>query len=138
MKKSIMVVLLIGAFMVSACATVPKTSLSPNDAPILKGQWEGGRDMIWGKYRSYDYTVMEIYNDTIPLKGKVNIAFMEGKDPRVYTFENGIIDPQGNLSVQLEENIKFILSFYREEKKLKLDGYYYHRSNEGRLTLYKK
>ena len=122
-----------------ACATVPKTALSPMDLSVLKGKWEGERDMVWGRYRSYDHTVLEIYNDSIPLRGRIDIAFMEGTDPRVYFFEDGVIDPNGNLSVHLEKDVNsFLLSLYREKNGLKLDGYYRHRSNEGRLTLYKK
>ena len=125
-------------FILAACATVPKTPIAPNEVSILKGTWEGARDMIWGRYRSYDHVLLEIYNDTVPLRGKINIAFMEGTDPRVYTFENGVITPDGSLSVQLEKDVSsFILSLYREEKRLKLDGYYRHRSYEGRLTLYR-
>ncbi len=130
--------LFIGAFLLSACASVPKTIISSNDVSVLKGQWEGARDMIWGRYRSLDHTVLEIYNDSIPLKGKISIAFMDGTDPREYSFENGIIDPQGNLFVQLQKDVKFVLSLYREENKIKMDGYYTHRGNEGRLTLYKR
>jgi hypothetical protein len=136
MKKFMLV--LLGLFILTNCATVPKSPLSSNDLPSLKGIWEGGRDMIWGRYRSTDHTIMEVYNDTVPLKGKVEIAFMEGRDTRVYDFENGTIDPQGNLVVQLREDIRFILSFYKEEKRMKLDGDYYHGSVRGRLTLYKK
>ncbi len=130
--------LFIGAFILTACASAPKTLLSSNEVSVLKGQWEGARDMIWGRYRSFDHTVLEIYNDSIPLQGKISIAFMDGTDPREYRFENGIIDPQGNLFVQLQNDIKFVLSFYREENKIKMDGYYTHRGNEGRLTLYKR
>ncbi len=130
--------LFVGAILLSACASVPKTVMSPNDVSMLKGQWEGQRDMIWGRYRSFDHTVLEIYNDSIPLKGKISIAFMDGTDPREYSFENGVIDPQGNLSVQLEKDVKFVLSLYREENRSKMDGNYTHRGNEGRLTLYKK
>ena len=139
MKRKSFIALIISFMLLSACATVPKTSLSPMDVSVLKGKWEGERDMIWGRYRSYDHTVLEIYNDSVPLRGRINIAFMEGTDPRVYSFENGVIDPNGNLSVQLEKDVNsFLLSLYREKKGLKLDGYYRHRSNEGRLTLYKK
>jgi len=130
--------LFIGAFLLSACASVPKTIISSSDVSVLKGQWEGARDMIWGRYRSFDHTVLEIYNDSIPLKGKISIAFMDGTDPREYSFENGIIDAQGNLFVQLQMDVRFILSLYREENKIKMDGYYTHRGNEGRLTLYKR
>ncbi len=137
MKKTF-TILFLAALILGACATVPRTALSPDHVSDLTGRWEGARDMLWGKYRSYDYTVLEIDNNTIPLRGTIKISFMQEADPRVYTFENGIIDGQGNLMVQLQQDIKFILSLYREEKSLKLDGNYLHRGHEGRLTLYKK
>lgn len=136
--KNILMVTLFGVLLLVGCATVPKTPITQNDLTFLKGTWEGGRDMIWGRYRSLDHTIMEVYNDMVPLKGKVTIAFMEGSDTRVYPFENGWIDAQGNLVVQLAPEIKFTLSLYREEQKLKLGGNYIHRGNEGRLTLRKK
>jgi hypothetical protein len=139
LRRKTFCALIISIMIVCACATIPKTPLSPMDVSVLKGKWEGERDMIWGRYRSYDHTILEIYNDSIPLRGRIDIAFMEGTDPRVYIFKNGVIDPNGNLSVQLEKEVSsFLLSLYREKRGLKLDGYYRHRSNEGRLTLYKK
>lgn len=138
MKRRVMTFLWIGAFIVSACATVAKTPISPGDLSLFKGRWEGTRVMNWGKYTSYDFTVMEVYNDTLPLKGELDIAFMEGKDPRTYPFDSGMIDPEGNLVIQLTADIKFTLSLYKGEKTIKLDGNYIHRGNEGRLTLVKK
>ncbi len=139
MARKNIAVLIVTAFILASCATVPKIPLSPTDLSFLKGKWEGQRDMVWGRYRSYDPTVLEIYNDSVPLRGRIDIAFMEGSDPRVYMFENGTIDPNGNLSVQLEKDVNsFMLSLYREKEGLKLDGNYRHRSNEGRLTLHKK
>ncbi len=137
-RLSVTAFLLTLFLLIGGCATAPRSPISSNDLPLLKGTWEGARDMIWGRYRSYDHTVLEIQNDSVPLRGTIRIAFMEGTDPRVYTFENGTVTPDGSLSVQLEKDVSsFLLSLYREEKKLKLDGYYRHRSNEGRLTLYR-
>ncbi len=138
MKKTLLALLVLGALVLGACATIPRSPLSDNDLAVLKGRWEGARDMIWGRWRSHDHTVLEIYNQAVPLRGKIRIAFMEGSDPRVYAFEDGAITPEGDLSVQVEKGVSsFLLSLYREEKRLKLDGYYRQRSNEGRLTLYK-
>lgn len=125
-------------FLLAACATVPRTPLNPGDLSILKGTWEGSRDILWGKYRSYDATVLEIYNDQAPLRGTVRIAFMEGKYPVRYSFENGGTDSQGNLSIPLREDIRINLTLYREGNKMKLDGKYLHGGNEGTLTLYKR
>jgi hypothetical protein len=104
----------------------------------LKGKWEGVRDMTWGKYRSYDPTIMEIYNDTIPLKGEVSFLFMDEAKPRAYSFEDGTIDPEGNFRAQLKEDTKIILSLHKGQNKLRLDGDYLYGNYRGRLTLDKK
>ena len=129
---------LAGLIILSACATVPISPISPGDVPSFKGTWEGAREMIWGRFKSYDPAIMEVLNDSIPVKGKLTILFMEGNDTRVFQFDNGTIDPQGNLVLPLSEDTKAVLSFHKGEKKMKLDGYYYYGNYIGRLTLDKK
>ena len=94
--------------------------------------------MIWGRFKSYDPAIMEVLNDSVPLKGKLTVLFMEGTDTRVFPFDNGTIDSQGNLVLPLKEDTKAVLSFHKGEKKMKLDGYYYYGNYIGRLTLDKK
>lgn len=126
-------------FISGACATAPqRVTMTPNDVSLLKGNWEGSRDITFDKARHIDFTEMEIFNDSVPLKGKIAVAFLAGSDTRRYSFENGIIDPEGNVSIQLTEINKISLSLYKEGKRIILDGYYWHRDNRGRLTLYKK
>ena len=132
------VLLLAGLLTLSACATVPISPLSPGDVPSLKGTWEGSREMNWGRYKSYDPAMMEVFNDSIPLKGKLTILFMEGSDTRVFQFDNGTIDPQGNLVLPLKDDTKAVLSFHKGENKMRLDGLYYYVNYIGRLTLDKK
>jgi len=137
MGKKILVFSISFLLAVNACATVPRTSLSADRLSVLQGRWEGKRDITQAGYRSSDYAVLDIYNDTVPLRGQISIAFMEGTDTRVYPFENGGIDPQGNFSAELQPGIRFLVSLY-EGKEIKLDGSYFLRGNEGRLTLFKK
>ncbi len=126
-------------FISGACATSPqRVTMIPNDLSSLKGNWQGSRDITLDRARLIDFTEMEIFNDSVPLKGKIVIAFLEGTDTRRYSFENGIIDPEGNLFIQLTEINKINLSLYKQEKSIILDGYYWHRGNQGRLTLHKK
>jgi hypothetical protein len=122
----------------SGCATIPVSPISSGDVPSFKGTWEGVREMMWGKWRSYDPAIMEVYNDSIPLKGKLTVLFMEGTDTRVFQFDNGTIDPKGNLVLPLKEDTRAVLSFHKGENKMKLDGYYYYGNYIGRLTLDKK
>ena len=127
------------AFLIGACATVSqKAIISPSDLSLLKGKWEGSRDISLAHARTIDSAEMEIFNDSIPLKGRVVVYFLAGSDPRRHSFENGVIDADGNLSIQLTEINKVNLSLYREGEKIKLDGHYWHRDNVGRLLLYKK
>ncbi len=132
------VVLLLAMGLLASCATVPKTPLALNDAASLTGTWEGVREMIWGRYRSFDPAVLEIQNSTVPLKGVLTISMVEGRYPISYPFENGVIDPSGNLLLQLRPDVKVILSHYNEGGKLKLTGYYEYVNNVGTLTVYKK
>jgi hypothetical protein len=105
---------------------------------LLQGEWEGARDIYWGLIQTFDYTLMEIFNDTLPLKGKVSISFLGEKDLRVYSFENGTIDANGNLVADSGPDMKINLALYREKGKMKLYGSYFHGQKEGTLTLYKK
>ena len=126
-------------FLIGGCALMPqKATMIPTDLSLLKGTWQGSRDITFDRKRHIDFTEMEIFNDSIPLKGKISIAFLEGTDTRRHSFENGVIDAGGSLSIQLTEINKITLSMYREGEKIKLDGHYTHRDNQGRLTLYKK
>jgi hypothetical protein len=142
MREAVMrkygMILIAGLFILSACATIPISPISPGDVPSFKGTWEGTREMNWGRYKSYDPAIMEVHNDSIPLKGKLTVLFMEGTDIRVFQFDNGTIDPQGNLLLPLKEGTRAVLSFHRGESKMKLDGYYYYGGHMGRLTLDKK
>ena len=130
--------LLAGFLILGACAPLPRAALTPGDLPSFKGQWEGAREINWGRYRSYDPAFMEVFNDSIPLKGKLTVLFMEGTDTRVFQFDNGTIDPEGNLVLPLKEDTRAVLSFHRGDGKMKLDGYYYYGNYIGRLTLDKK
>jgi hypothetical protein len=130
--------LLAGFIILSACATIPISPISPGDVSSFKGTWEGTREMIWGRFKSYDPAIMEVSNDAIPLKGRLTILFMEGTDTRVFQFDNGTIDSQGNLVLPLKEDTQTVLSFHKGENKMRLDGYYYYGNYKGRLTLDKK
>ena len=136
--KKIFYLLVIGMFFGAACATVPKIRIQTNELGFLKGEWEGARNIYWGLIQTYDYTHMEIFNDTLPLRGRVKIVFLDEQTPRVYSFENGTIDANGNLVAGSGQEMKINLALYREKGKMKLYGSYSHGQKEGTLTLYKK
>jgi len=135
--KKLWLFLGISLLLIASCATIPKTPITPNDLALFKGQWEGMRTMQWNRMETKDFTILEIYNDTLPLKGKLTISFMEG-EIRSFAFENGEIDPQGNLVLTLADDIKTELSLFKEPTRMRLYGNYNHRRNVGTLVLYKK
>lgn len=136
--RNFALLVLTGLLILSACATIPISPISPGDVPAFKGTWEGTRIIEWGRYQSFDTTIMEVHNDSIPLRGKLTVLFLEGKDIRVFEFDNGTIDAKGNLVLPLRDDTKAVLSFHKGENKMKLDGYYYYGNYLGRLTLDKK
>jgi hypothetical protein len=136
--KKIFFLIGLGIFLISACATVPRTPLQSNDLGILKGHWEGMRSLNWLRFTSYDYTTMEIFNDALPLKGEVSVLFLDEKNPRIYPFDNGTIDADGNLVALSGDDMKISLGLYREKGKLKLYGDYSNPQADGTVTLYKK
>jgi hypothetical protein len=137
-KKNLKVALFFLFFSLSACAATSKMHISPDDLRSFKGQWEGMRDMLFGIMRFRDFAVMEVFNDTLPLKGKVTIYFLDGTDIRIYPFDKGMVDSGGNLVLPLDEDTKVILSLYRDEEKMKLWGNYFYLGREGTLILHKK
>jgi hypothetical protein len=127
-------------FLLGACATVPIKPIASSDLPDLKGKWEGTREIVIGFTRTFYYTEMEIFNDTLPVKGKVVIYIEEprGIEPRTYPFEDGEIDPDGNLIIKLPENNLMKLSLYSGETKKTLYGNFSHGRQLGKIVLHKK
>ena len=135
--KKLWLLLVLSLSIAVSCATTPKTPIAPNDLALFKGRWEGTRNMLWNLNRTSDFTTLEVYNDALPLKGKLVVHFM-GSDVRSFDFENGAIDQQGNLVLPLTSDIKTVLSLFKEPTRMKLYGVYYYKENTGTLNLYKK
>jgi hypothetical protein len=138
--KRPMIALLAVFFLLGACATVPRKPIASSDLPDLKGKWEGSRELILGFLRTSTYTEMEIFNDTLPVKGKVIIYVQEytGTEPRTYPFEVGEINPDGYLIIELPENNLMKLSFHSGEGKKTLYGDFTHGRQPGTIVLHKK
>jgi len=107
------------------------------DLPSLKGKWEGVRSVFDKSFT----TELEIYNDTVPLKGKW--TFYGVTDPGVMSgtqtsnFYQGKINENGDFFIKWGPNI-IELSLYLGEGKMRLDGKYWIEGTNGRMTLYKK
>jgi hypothetical protein len=137
--KRLMIALLAVFFILNACATVPKKPITPGDLPDLKGKWEGTRELFVGTVHTLTYAEMEIYNDTLPLQGKITLHLYTG-DIRTHAFENTQITDQGNLIIGLPRGEKLDFILYKGEGKKTLYGSYDNREGGGvgRITLHKK
>lgn len=138
--KRLMIALSAVFFLLGACATVPKKPIASSDLPDLKGKWEGTRELLLGFTRTFAYVEMEIYNDTLPVKGKVVVYVREysGTEPRTYSFDDGVIDSEGNLIIRLPEENLMKVSFYSGEGKKTLYGNWSHKAQPGTIVLHKK
>jgi hypothetical protein len=135
-----MIALLAVFFLLGACATVPVKPIESSDLPLLKGEWTGTRELILGDIRTFAYVEMEIFNDALPVKGKVVIYVRDytGSEPRTYSFDDGAIDPNGKLIIRLPEDNLMELSFYSSESTKTLYGSFSHKAQPGTIVLYKK
>jgi len=138
--KRLLIALLAVLFLLGACATVPVKPIVSSDLPDLKGRWEGTREIVIGFVRTFAFTEMEIFSDTLPVKGKVIIYYQDysGTEPRTYPFDDGEIDQEGKLIVRLPENNRMELSFYSGEPKKTLYGSFWHLRQLGKIVLHKK
>jgi len=138
--KRLMIALLAVFFLLGACATVPVKPIASSDLPVLKGKWEGTRELVLGFLRTFAFTEMEIFSDTLPVKGKVVIYIQDysGTEPRTYPFDDGQVDQTGKLIIDLAENNRMELSFYSGEAKKTLYGSFYHGRQTGKIVLHKK
>ena len=138
--KRLLIGLVAVLFLSGACATVPVKPIASSDLPVLKGRWEGTRELVNGFVRTFAAAELEIYNDTLPLKGKLTLYVPEyiGNEVRPYPFEDGQVDQTGKLIINLSENDRMELSFASGETKKSLYGSYFRLRQTGRIVLIKK
>jgi len=118
----------------ASCASMPREPISEGDLSYLTGKWEGRRNVRQGTFR----TEMEIYNDSLPLKGKVIWHDVKRKGSGTYTWEfmEGMIK-DGKLYVKRGQNY-VELSLYKGDGKMRLDGVVFTEGYEGTIILFKK
>ena len=126
--------------LLGACATVPVKPIASSDLPTLKGRWEGTREIVINFTRTFSAAELEIYNDTLPLKGKLTLYVPDyiANEVRTYPFEDGQVDPTGKLIIDLPDNDRMELLFSSGETKKTLYGSYYRLRQTGRIVLIKK
>ena len=138
--KRLMIASLAVLFLLGACATVPVRPITSSDLPDLKGKWEGTREIVLNFLRTFSFAQLEIYNDTVPVKGKLTLYIPEytGNEVRTYPFENGQLDQTGKLIIDLPETNRMELLFSSGETKKTLYGSFMHGRQLGKITLIKK
>jgi hypothetical protein len=117
-----------------------KESQSPSNVSDLKGKWEGWRTGPVGATGLR--TDLEIYSDTLPVKGKLMFHDVKRRGMKDVAGEvvqefTGTINENGNLLAKSGQNY-FELSLYKGDGKMKLDGDFYLTGFKGTMTLNKK
>jgi hypothetical protein len=140
-------VLLVSIAFVS-CSPVQKTVITKSNLSILKGTWEG-----WTVFSTFQanpvLTRMEINNDTVPIKGKINLFNLPQKvadnfpgvplsagNNITIDFANGEISDQGTLIGQTGKN--FLELTLLAGEKMKMNGWFYYYGSKGTMELTKK
>jgi len=111
MKKIIwgVFIQLLIAIALASCVSMPREPISEGNLSYLTGKWEGRRYVRQGTFR----TEMEIYNYTLPLKGKIIWHDVKRKGSGTYSwdFMQGMIK-DGKLYVKRGQNYSE-LSLYK-------------------------
>ena len=117
-------------------ASMTKEPISEGNLSDLSGKWAGWRAVSGGNYR----TEMEIYNDTLPLKGKFIFYDLQKRKKYggtfVLKFKQGMI--KDNKFYLKQGQDYFELSLHKGDGKMKLEGNFFSMGYNGTITLYKK
>jgi len=151
----IAVLLLLVEGIIAGCVTVPTTTtiLTKNNLSILEGRWEGSA--IFAE-RIRTTATLDIYNNSLPLKGKVSIQNIprqaanifpggfEGSEWESY-FDTGTVTDKGGLIIRGRGGNFGEFSLIESESKRsviegesKLDGWFYLWGAKGATTLHKR
>jgi hypothetical protein len=151
----IAVLLLLVEAIIVGCATIPTTTtiLTKNNLPILEGRWEGSAVFAGGVHTT---ATLEIYNNSLPLKGKVSIQNIPREAANIFPggiegsgwesyFDNGTITDKGGLILRGRGGNFGEFSLIESESKRsvlegesKLDGWFYLWGAKGATTLHKR
>ncbi|MBS3919509.1 MAG: hypothetical protein KG012_11555 [Deltaproteobacteria bacterium] len=119
-------------------AAMTKEPISEGNLSDLKGKWEGWRTLTRGDYR----TELEIYNDTLPLKGKIIFHDVDRRGKMSGTndvgFEQGKIRDNNFYLKWAGGKGEVDLSLYKDGGKMKLEGDCYLWGSRGTMSLKKK
>ena len=151
----IAVLILLVEAIIAECATVPTTTiiLTRDNLAVLEGRWEGSAVFGEGVYTTM---TLDIYNDSLPLKGKVSIQNIPREAANIFPdgfegsgwesyFDTGTITDKGGLMIKGRGgNFGEFPLIESESKRLvlegesKLDGWFYLWGAKGAATLHKR
>jgi hypothetical protein len=149
------VLLLLAEAIMAGCATVSTTTtiLTRNNLPILEGRWEGPAVFAG---RVHTTVILDIYNDSLPLNGKVSIQNIPREAAKIFPggfegsgwesyFDTGTITDKGGLIIRGRGgNFGEFFLIESESKQAvlegesKLDGWFYLWGAKGATTLHKR
>lgn len=140
MKKIIFLGVFIQIFILIGLASyagMTREPISEGNLSDLKGKWEGWRTLAGTR----DFrTELEIYNDTLPLKGKFIFHDVKRRGMTSGTntmeFGEGTIK-DNNFYLKQGENY-WELSLHKGDGKMKLEGDFYNKGARGTMTFNKK
>jgi len=151
MRKAIRFVgisLLLVSIIWMGCSTtkIKPSPITKYSTPLLKGKWEGLSTFGGVSSNIRVPTTMEIYNETVPLKGKLTMhnvppTVFNPSVPRPNThsgdvtiqFGDGNINENGNLVGKQGEN-HFELTLFIGQK-LRMDGWIYYSNLNPSVTV---
>jgi len=119
-------------------AEMQKIALSESNLADLKGKWVGSRSTA---KRVGINTDLEIFNDSLPVQGKLtfyNVTKPGGKSDTTEIRDfKGKINDQGNLFFKGPNN-EVELSLYKDGDKMKLEGNFYWFGSSGTMSFKKE
>ena len=135
---SVGIVLVLASMVFVSYAEMQKIALSEGNLADLKGKWLGSRDTGG---RTGINTDLEIFNDSLPVQGKIifyNVRKAGGKSDTTETREfKAKINDQGNLFFKGPNN-ELELSLYKDDGKMKLEGNFYWFGSSGAMSFKKQ
>jgi len=132
------IVLVLASMVLVSYAEMQKIALSESNLADLKGKWVGSRSTA---KRVGINTDLEIFNDSLPVQGKLtfyNVTKPGGKSDTTEIRDfKGKINDQGNLFFKGPNN-EVELSLYKDGDKMKLEGNFYWFGSSGTMSFKKE
>ena len=132
------IILVLASMVFVSYAEMQKIALSEGNLADLKGKWVGSRSTA---KRVGINTDLEIFNDSLPVQGKLtfyNVTKPGGKSDTTEIRDfKGKINDQGNLFFKGPNN-EVELSLYKDGDKMKLEGNFYWFGSSGTMSFKKE